>query len=131
MSVKHYLLPHWQPTQNPQDSKLAGMATRIRKGARPHLYIVEWRESRGLGQDALANRMGVDRTTIWRWETGKRQVKPEIQAQIADALGLERPEDLWRPPAGRPSIDALLSNVPDDDFAMVEDMARRLSQRSR
>lgn len=107
------------------------MATRIRKGARPHLYIVEWRESRGWSQTDLASRMDVDRTAIWRWETGRRQVKPDTQAQLAHVLGLERPEDLWRPPASRPSIDAILSNVPDDDFAMVADMARRLSQRNR
>lgn len=34
-----------------------------------------YRKAKGLTLDALAETLGVDRTTIWRWETGKVPVE--------------------------------------------------------
>lgn len=106
------------------------MVTGIRKrGVRLHLYVTEWREHRGLSIEALANRLDVDRTTLWRWETGRRGVSPNIQAQIAHHLQIE-PSDLWRLPDSRPSLDAMTRNVPDDVFSTVVDIVTRLTRRS-
>lgn len=74
---------------------------------RPHrLFLAEWREYRGLSQDALGNRLGVSDVTVSRWETGKRRPDLNAQAAIAEALDIE-PVDLFRDPH-RPSADALL-----------------------
>lgn len=106
------------------------MVTRIRKrGARQHLYITEWRESRGLSVEQLASRMDVDRTTLWRWETARRRVTEGIQAQIAHHLQIE-PADLWRLPDSRPSIDAMTKGVSDDVFNTVVDIVTRLIRRA-
>ncbi len=45
------------------------MAMRIRRHARPHLYLQEWIEYRALNPATLAGRMERNRTTVWRWVT--------------------------------------------------------------
>lgn len=112
-----------------RNPNVAGMVTRIRQGAKAHLYIKEWREFRNMSGERLAGLLEVDRTAIWRWETGKRRPNPEQQAAIAHAMGIE-PADLWRLPATRPSLDALMKDAPDDIFDAVAEMARRLTRRA-
>lgn len=91
------------------------MVTRIRKGAREHLYIEEWMERRGLTDEKVARRIGVERPTITRWRNQQHRLNPAKIAALAQALDLE-PEDLWRPPPpldAPPSIDAMLRDEPD------------------
>lgn len=90
------------------------MATRIRKGARAHLYIREWMEHRGLSDETLGNRLETSRTTVFRWRKEQHRLDPGKIAQIASALDCE-PEELWRPP-GRISIDAMLKDAPDEEI---------------
>lgn len=108
---------------------VASMVTHIRQGSRPHLYIMEWREHLGLTPKQLAERLEVDRTTLWRWETGSRRVKPETQVQIAAALGIA-PAALWRLPQTRPSLDDMLKDAPDELFDTAADIVRRLTKRA-
>ncbi len=114
-----------------ENPTIADMVTRIRQHRQRllHLYLAEWRESKGLSVETLAERMDVDRTTIWRWETGARRPTPGRVAQIADALQIA-PGDLWRRPDGRPSLDAIAKDAPDDVFEAVVDIVRRLTRRS-
>ena len=37
-------------------------------------YLAAWRKEKGLKQEQVANILGVDKSTIHRWETGKRAV---------------------------------------------------------
>lgn len=104
------------------------MVTRIRKPTRAHLYITEWRESRGLSVEQLAGRLDVARETVWRWEIEQHRLNPEKIAGIADALNME-PAELYRPP-GRPSLDAMLKGVPDDLYNTAADIVRRLAKRN-
>lgn len=76
------------------------------------LYLAEWRESRGLTQEQLANRLKTSDVTISRWETGKRQPDLNAQAAISEALGID-PFDLRRHP-DQPSADALLRDQPQE-----------------
>lgn len=91
---------------------IASMATRIRRGARTHLYITEWMKARELSDETLSGRLGVARETIWRWRTEQHRLNPEKIAGIASALDLD-PAQLWSPPE-RPSVDVLLKDAPDD-----------------
>jgi transcriptional regulator with XRE-family HTH domain len=86
----------------------------IRKGARPHLYIEEWMDSRGLNDERLAGRLGVDRVTVTRWRDPEKQhrLNPPKIAAIAEALDIQ-PHQLWQPPT-RPSLDALLHDASDE-----------------
>lgn len=84
------------------------------------LYLAEWRESRSLSQEALGRRLGpkgVSGVTVSRWETGKRKPDLNVQAAIAEALGID-PFDLHRHP-DTPSADALLR----DQSPEIQDQA--------
>lgn len=105
------------------------MVTRIRRGSQPHLYIKEHREAQGLTLDQLGGRLGVERNTVWRWETHQDRLNPSKMAAIADALGLDSWTDLARPP-GRTSLDAMLADQPDDVRATVVDIVARLTRRA-
>jgi transcriptional regulator with XRE-family HTH domain len=107
---------------------VSGMVTRIRQGARPHLYITEWRELRGLSVEQLAGRVGVARETVWRWETQQHRLNPDKIAQLASSLDIE-PEELWRRPQ-RQSLDALLKDATDAEHETAFDIVRRLARRA-
>lgn len=76
------------------------------------MYIAEWRESRGLTQQQLADRLEASDVTISRWETGKRQPDLNALAAIAEALDADV-MDLYRHP-DQPSADALLRDQPKE-----------------
>ncbi|MFF7247598.1 helix-turn-helix transcriptional regulator [Embleya sp. NPDC008237] len=63
--------------------------------------LVRRRESQGFTQESLAERLGVDRTTIARWENGKGP-QPWMRPSLASALGLSQEE-----------LDTLLRDVGD------------------
>lgn len=77
------------------------MSSAARAGVRmvhhPH-YLKEWREARGLTQDALGSQIGVTKGTISRWEAGKRRMDTDDLVNCAKALGVE-PLALFRSPA--------------------------------
>lgn len=37
-----------------------------------HAHLLAWREAKGLSQEQVANILGVNKSTVHRWETGKR-----------------------------------------------------------
>jgi len=98
------------------------MADRIGPKRPFRLFLAEWRESKGLSQEALGGRLGVTDVTVSRWETGKRRPDLSAQAAIAEALGIEI-VDLFRHP-DQPSADAMLRDQPRE----VQEQAIRLIQ---
>lgn len=97
------------------------MVTRIRKGAKAHLYIEEWMRDRGLNDETLGGRLGVARQTVHRWRKEQHRLDPGKIAKIAHALDLDGPETLWRPP-GRPSLDAKMHGASDDEVKRAASM---------
>lgn len=51
--------------------------------------LAERRRALEMSQRALGDLLGVDRTTIWRWETGRDQPSLATTARWARALGAE------------------------------------------
>lgn len=103
------------------------MVTAIRTksgGRRRYLYITERMESMGLGDADVAGRVGVARETIYRWRTEQHRLNPEKIASLADALNCH-PTDLWKRP-GRPSLDAMIEDAPDDVQDTAVDIVVRL-----
>lgn len=100
-----------------EQATVPSMVTKIRNkgGRKPHLYIEEWAKHLDLSFETIANRFDppVTRQTIHRYARDKRKVGPVEQAALADAMGIE-PEDLWHHPS-RPSVDARLKGLPDED----------------
>lgn len=104
------------------------MVTKIGGKRRQHLYIAEWREAKGLSFERVGERLGVDRVTVWRWETQQHRLNPEKIASLAHAMDIN-PEDFWRPPA-RPSLDALAKNASDELHRTVVDVVSRLTKQA-
>lgn len=100
--------------------RLLTMPPRIGSRRPVRLYLAEWRESRHLTQQQLADRLETTDVTISRWETGKRRPDDDAKAAIAWVLGIEM-VDLYRHP-DRPSADALLRDQPQE----VQDQALRV-----
>ena len=80
-------------------------------GAVKRGHLAQRRKAVGLTQEQLAERLGVERTTVVRWERGQTQPQPWLRPRLAAALGVsaDRIEELlaagrfdWRagPPGG-------------------------------
>ena len=51
--------------------------------------ILKLRTERGLSQEALASRLGMSKSTIAMWETGKRTPSPEVYEELADFFNVD------------------------------------------
>lgn len=56
------------------------------------------REKAGLSQKKLAEGLGVDENTVWRWEAGRAYPSVDLGKQIAELLGVSV-DELLRGPA--------------------------------
>jgi len=54
--------------------------------------IQELREARGMSVDDLSHRMGVDASTVRRWESGEEEVGDGLLSQLTDTLGASQDE---------------------------------------
>lgn len=106
---------------------IACMATdRIGQRRRAHLYIDEWFEFRGLNDAKVGQRLGLDRTTVWKWRTNPNRLDPGKMEALAGALDIE-PAELYRPPS-RPSLDAIAADYPDDLQQKAAEIVRLLGK---
>lgn len=102
---------------------ISGMVTQIRRGARVHLYITQWRENAGLTLEQLGGRLGVGKNTVWRWETEQDRLSPSKIAAIADALGIDS-TDLYFLPGTR-QVDPLIADEDDETRQNVFELVER------
>lgn len=58
--------------------------------------LKQWRRLRGLSQQALADTVGVNYTTIWRWETGDMPNAKYIPL-LEKALDIKWSDDVLMP----------------------------------
>lgn len=88
------------------------MPPRIGPRRQRRVYLQEWRESRGLTQQQVADRLGTSSMTISRWERQAGSHKPNIDvlAALAEAYQIE-PQDFYHHP-DTPSPEALLRDQP-------------------
>lgn len=61
------------------------------------VFISEWRKHKGLTLQQLAERLGIQETSMSRMERGQQSITVENLEQIAPALGCEV-ADLFRKP---------------------------------
>lgn len=98
---------------------MRSMVTRIGPRQPRRNFLAKWRESKGLTQEELANRLETYKGQISNWENGRRDMTFNVQAGLAEALGIE-PEDLFRDP-DRPSPSELLR---DDTIRVVAELLK-------
>lgn len=53
-----------------------------------NLYLIELRESRGLSQYQLADKLGISPSAMSAYELGTRVPRDELKAKIADYFGV-------------------------------------------
>ena len=88
-----------------------------------HLFIAEWMAARDLSDQALGDKMGVPRQTVYRWRTQEHRLDARKMAEIAKALDVEQ-TDLWRAPSRR-SVDAMLSSATPEQVQDTIDFVDR------
>ena len=105
---------------------MQGMIARIGPKRPRRQYLAEWRDSRGLTQQQLADRVATGKDQISRWESGKRGMSAGVIEALEEALQLE-PGDLFRDPA-KPSVDELLRDASPEErrrvFSVVQAMLK-------
>jgi transcriptional regulator with XRE-family HTH domain len=102
------------------------MATRIGQRRKAHLYIDEWFEFRGLNDERVGERLGIDRTTVWKWRKNPSRLDPSKMDALAEALDIETPQ-LYRPP-NVPSLDSIVKDYPDDLKQKAAEIVRLLGK---
>ena len=93
------------------------------------MFIAEWRELKGKTQEWLAAEVGLNKSTISRYESGKRMPKPTELFKIAKALEIKI-IDLFRHP-DVPSIDGDLDSLSGEDRRRVLGFIEALLRTSR
>lgn len=88
------------------------------------LYIRDWRKHRGLTQEQLGEKIGLDGSQVSNLERGMRGYTQETLENIAAALGCE-PTDLFYPPPHPPIVD-LIRSLSEKDQKRAERMIRAL-----
>lgn len=58
-------------------------------------YLAKQRRAKKVSQQQLADRLGVTRTAVHYWETGKRTIYADQMLQYCDSLGID-PAELVR-----------------------------------
>lgn len=106
------------------------MVTRIRKSARTHLYIREWREHRALSQEKLGSLLDppVAKGQISKWEREQYRLDPGIIAELARAMDIE-PAQFYYPPQ-RQSLDALVAGETEEVIDLARDLVVRLVRKA-
>lgn len=120
------LLTPWRPTNEAGSGSIANMATRIGQGRRAHLYIDEWFEERGLNDTKVGERLGLHRSTIFKWRGNPSRLDPEKMAALAEALDIEITQ-LYRPPA-EISLDEIAKDFTSDMKQTAADIVMRLGK---
>lgn len=106
--------------------------TRIGPRRPVHIYLREWRENRNLTQQQLADRLGVDKATISRWEGGKRSPSLNVLAALGEALNVPLPElNGPPPPPGGPAPPLAPAEIPQADIQAIAAEVARLLKRAR
>lgn len=82
--------------------------------ASPRRNLAQRRRAVGLSQEGLAEQLGVDRSTVGRWETGQTEPVPWVRPLLAIALSITADE-----------VDQLLApSAPDEQLAYAIDHPR-------
>jgi transcriptional regulator with XRE-family HTH domain len=122
------MFPDWKTTPQDMEAIVSGMATdRIRKGARPHVYIKEHMDKLKVSDDEMAGRLGLgSRSAVWKRYKEQHRLDPGKIQEFADALGIPSSQ-LYYPP-GVPSLDAIAEaeEATPEQREMAADVLQRM-----
>lgn len=107
---------------------MATRPTKIRGGARLHVYIDEWFDAKGVNDEKVALRLGRDRTTVWKWRTIPSRQNVQNLMELAHALDIDV-KDFFRLPS-KPSLDLMISDATPELQATAVDIVQRLVKKA-
>lgn len=87
-------------------------------------FIREWRNERGLSQEALAERIGIDRGYLSKIESGKRKYDQPFLEAAAEALRCTPSDLIRRGPHDPEAIET--KGLAPDQVALVQGMVEQL-----
>ncbi len=103
---------------------MAKVRTRFKRPTYRQTYIRQWREFRGLTQQALAARVGTTHATLSRLERGKHPYKQELLERIADALQTDVASLLMRDPSESEALWTIWEQAKPGERRMIVDIAK-------
>lgn len=89
-------------------------------------FIKEWREHRGLSQDALGERLETSGSSISRIESGDQPYTQDTLEALADALQTDAASLLMRNPNDGDAIWSIWDRAKKVEREVIVDMARRI-----
>jgi transcriptional regulator with XRE-family HTH domain len=87
----------------------------IKKKERQRIFLREWRKHRGVTQEGLADRIGIDRTIVSKIENGKLDYHQHFLEAVAYALMCEPADLLMRDPTAPEAIWSIWERIPPAD----------------
>ena len=92
--------------------------------------LAQRRKAMGLTQEQLAGQLGVERTTVVRWERGETQPLPWLRPRLAKALGVsaDRLEELLAGDGAPASPQGRTAAVPQQPPAAIADFTGRAAE---
>lgn len=96
--------------------------------ARQRHYIKEWRKFRGLNQEQLAERVGVSRPQVTKWEKSTRQPNLAELEAVAEVLRCEVPDLLMRDPSDPEGIWTIWDTLAPPERRQVVEIAKTIKR---
>ncbi|MGW1375289.1 helix-turn-helix transcriptional regulator [Streptomyces sp. NPDC002446] len=89
--------------------------------------LAERRKALGYSQEAFAHALGVDRTTVGRWENGKTEPQPQFRSKLAEVLHVDLGELDVLVARAQASPQETAGSPPGDHYGSrdTDDMIRR------
>lgn len=91
-------------------------------------FIKEWRKHRGLTQDQLADRIGMNRAYLSKIESGKRRYDQPFLEAAADVLRCEPADLIIRDPSDPDGIWSIWDQLKPVERSQVVEIARTLKR---
>lgn len=95
---------------------------------RRRTFFKEWRDHRGLSQEALADRLETSVASISRIEGGKQPYTQDFLEALADALNTDPASLLMRNPLDAEAIWSLWDRAKPGERQMIVDIARTVTK---
>jgi transcriptional regulator with XRE-family HTH domain len=93
----------------------------------PKLYLREWRKHCSISATEMADKLAIERESVYRLEREQWRVSADDMLIYAQACKID-PSRLWEPPGGI-SLDELLRDLPEESRPIAIDMAAGILRR--
>lgn len=127
------MLSHRQPTVKPyvawaSNAAVAYLCDLSRMPQQPRHFIKEWRKHKGLTQDQLAERIGIDKGYLSKIENGKRRYDQPFLEAAATVLQCAPADLIMRDPTDPDGIWSVWDTLPQAQRVQIVEIAKTLKR---